>query len=285
MIGRALDSVRDVLTGWAKGRTSLNAAALDFAISTSVRRAGFDAFRTGLVLSTAFQVPVDDDLVKVLRDFIFQLKPACRVVTAEWVIRTGFRFPAAAGDFIEWVDDHNRRKLGRVYGLNTLLATATVIRADDERAEIVLGEQVVANQTHGLLGRQTPILGARYEDACAAQVAVASGNPAPEPVSAASGLAAASHGGVELSRDLVERVQHAMDEQRLHAEQHIHDPRVTIRAPFEPMVTVSSIDEVPTHIEPQPACEKCHDTGWFADPRIGGENLCDCGAPPPPDIA
>lgn len=281
VIERALATVREALTDWGKLHAgALSPEALMFAVQACTPKAGFDGFRLGHQMLVDFRVPVNDALTGVLRAYIAELTPACRIVTAEWVMRNGIRFPGKPGDNIEWVDEAGVRKAGRIYGVNSLLASASVIRATDERAEIVICEQVIANLDQGRYAPETPRLGARYADACAAQVAVAAGEPAPEPI--------AYHvfetpGGFD-PKAMVKALftdAFGLDPLLDAAQKMAADPRITIRAPFEPSVTFSSVDHVPDHIEPQPDCARCGDTGWYADPRIAGENLCDCGAVPP----
>jgi len=155
------------IAAWCAARIQVNEEAMVFAVATSIVRGGLDGFRSGCALREHFNWPVDYTLTRILHEITERLPSALKVETAEWVIRTGLRFPGAVGDKIEFIDESERRFAGEIMALEKSFAGAIVRLDKDDALARAFAEQVVANVTQGLYEEITPVLGARYDDAVA----------------------------------------------------------------------------------------------------------------------
>lgn len=165
--GRAAQVVAPEVLKWANGRVPdfLDDSRATFVVTVALAKAGADAFRAGTVLRETFFFPVDMALVKLL-DQAIDLLPSClKVVTGEWAMRTGIRFPGKAGDLIEYYDENDCQVAGKVHTVDAAHAMAVVIREIDDEAVKVCAEQVVANVTQARYEPESPELGIQYEDA------------------------------------------------------------------------------------------------------------------------
>ncbi|UTC28691.1 hypothetical protein MARCHEWKA_01780 [Brevundimonas phage vB_BpoS-Marchewka] len=153
-IGRHLDG----LQAWLKPRIpALPDAEVTAAVTTALRAAGADGFRMALVLKNEFSWPADMALALLLRDVTDSLAFSLRIETAEWAMRTGFRFPGKSHHQIVWADHNDKLRAGTVIAVDNGYASALVqgfeglVKAGEPRR--VLAERVVSNITtdeHGV---------------------------------------------------------------------------------------------------------------------------------------
>jgi hypothetical protein len=139
---------------WLKPRVpTLSEEEATFALCASIRRGGADGFRAGVSLKNEFSWPIDIEMVLVLRNITEKLAFALRIETAEWVLRTGMRFPAKDNQQIEWIDGSGKHRAGTVIAVDRALCAAVVqpfeglVKAGEPRR--VLCEQVFHNITTG----------------------------------------------------------------------------------------------------------------------------------------
>lgn len=162
----AVEPIADALLAWCNGRVPvLDTEAVIFSVTVAVIHAGADSFRIGTTLREQFHFPVDRALITLLDEVVDRLPAALKIVVGKWSARNGMRFPAKDGDLIEFLDDTETPVAARVYAVDKLLCLALVIRQSDERTTRVCAEQVIANRTQSRYEPETPVLGARYENA------------------------------------------------------------------------------------------------------------------------
>lgn len=158
VIARAVHSRIDEIKSWLKPRIpSLSDADICAAITTALRAAGADGFRMSVVLKNEFSWPADMDLALLMRSVTEGLAFHLRIETAEWAMRTGFRFPAKSSHQIVWLDHNDKTRAGTVVAVDNCYASALVqgfeglVKAGDPRR--VLAERVISNITtdeHGV---------------------------------------------------------------------------------------------------------------------------------------
>lgn len=170
VIARALLPVEDALGSWFKAYApKVSAEQRNFALTLALQQAKGDVFQAGCILAASFKLPVNGELMKI----IIALDERCmtsvlRAVTREWVVRTGYRFPANDGDKIEWIDPLTKaRRGGKVLAVDRAMAVGMVMPNTGQFAEGVriLAEDVVGNLTQAQYVEIKPILGQRYENA------------------------------------------------------------------------------------------------------------------------
>lgn len=159
------------VSAWLKSHVpllTLDDKAVEFCLVTAFAtpHVGADAFRAGLILyQPAVAWPVDMALVRLLDEIVSRLPGALKVVVGRWVIEHGLRFPGEAGDMVEYFDDQDQQRAGRVYCVLPATGTAVITRAADEINTIICLEQVVANLTRGIYQPVERELGRRFADA------------------------------------------------------------------------------------------------------------------------
>lgn len=166
----AIDLIAPAVVEWARSRTlPLNEEHVRNAVLASVRHAGVDAFRIGVILQASFDWPVDFTLVTLFDRMVEALPATLRHLTNEWVVRTGLRFPAKEGDTIEYVTPRGEPVVGIVKGVLKAQARAFVQQTTGDLEEgepiSIPAEAVVANVSQALYEPQRPALGLRYIDA------------------------------------------------------------------------------------------------------------------------
>lgn len=171
VIREACRPVIPAVAGWLKLHApmlSLDDQAIEFCLiaAFATPHVGADAFRAGLILAQpAVAWPVNMALVRLLDEIASRLPGALKIVVGRWVVEHGLRFPGAAGDMIEYFDEEDQQRAGRVYCALAATGTAVITRAADERNVTICLEQVVANLTQGLYQPITRELGRRFADA------------------------------------------------------------------------------------------------------------------------
>lgn len=154
VIARSVEAHIPALLEWLRPRIpSLEPFEVRAAVIAGVRRSGADGFRAACHLKNENSWPADMGLCLVLRDITHHLDFALRQVTGEWVLRTGYRFPAKEREQVEWIDGAGRKRLGEVVAVDRSLAAGVVqpveglLKAGEPRR--VLAEQITANLTTG----------------------------------------------------------------------------------------------------------------------------------------
>ena len=158
VIARAVSSRLDEIKAWLKPRfLQTEDADILAAITVALRAGGADGFRMSLILKNDFSWPADMGLALLMRDVTDSLAFALRIETAQWAMRTGFRFPAKSNDQIVWLDHFDKLRAGTVVAVDNGYASGLVqgfeglVKAGEPRR--VLAERVVSNITtdqHGV---------------------------------------------------------------------------------------------------------------------------------------
>lgn len=150
VIARAIASRLDEIKSWLKPRIpSLDDGEIAGAVTTALRAAGADGFRMAVVLKNECSWPADMALALLMRDVTESLAFALRIETAEWAMRTGFRFPAKCNHHVSWLDHGDKVRMGTVVAVDTCYASALVqpfeglVKAGDPRR--VMAERVLSN--------------------------------------------------------------------------------------------------------------------------------------------
>ncbi|USN15640.1 hypothetical protein KIKIMORA_05220 [Brevundimonas phage vB_BpoS-Kikimora] len=154
VIARSVEAHIPALLDWLRPRVpALEPHEICAGVIAAVRRSGADGFRAACHLKNENSWPADMGLCLILRDITHHLDFALRQVTSEWVMRTGYRFPAKDREQIEWIDGAGRKRMGEVVAVDRSLAAGVVqpveglLKAGDPRR--VLAEQVITNLTTG----------------------------------------------------------------------------------------------------------------------------------------
>lgn len=154
VVERAIEARLDEIKAWLKPRLpTLADADVRFALTSSLKGSGSDAFRAGVLLKEMFRWPVDFDLTLLLRDTIGALALALKVETRIWAVRTGLRFPGKDGDSVEWEDETGKPQHGAIVAVDRDYAAA-LVRPPDGLTRVhqpmrVFAEHVTANVTQG----------------------------------------------------------------------------------------------------------------------------------------
>lgn len=169
VIARALLPVEDALGSWFQDNLpKVDADQRKFCLTLALRQGEMDAFQAAIVLASSFKIPGDEALVRLLMQVTSGAGFALRVLTREWVVKTGYRFPANKDDAIEWVDPDTRLKRGgKVIEIDRAMAVALVQpNLGPANTPIrILAESVVGNLTQKQYTEIKPVLGQRYDDA------------------------------------------------------------------------------------------------------------------------
>lgn len=126
-------------------------SAVIAAVTMAARAGGADGFRMSVFLKNECSWPADMALALLMRDVTESLALALRIETAEWAMRTGFRFPAKSNDQIVWADHNDKLHGATVISVDNCYASALVqpfeglVKAGEPRR--VLAERVVSNIT------------------------------------------------------------------------------------------------------------------------------------------
>lgn len=165
VLDRAAEAWLDETMLWLKTRIpGMAREQVKFALVAALRRGGSDGFRTATCLKGDFAWPVDMELCRLLADCCNAVPFSLRVVTREWAVRTGLRFPARPLDKIEWT--HRGPKLaiersGEVVSVDHSYAAALVtplqgltkitppvrVFAEDVYANVTQGHHALAHAT------------------------------------------------------------------------------------------------------------------------------------------
>jgi hypothetical protein len=166
---RALAPVLDVVGAWFQAKCpTVDADRQAFCLKLALQQSQMQAFRAATILTASFHIPCDDDLLQILLKVIKNADFALRLVTREWVVATGYRFPAKDGDLIEWIDPaYGSKRGGTVIAIDQAMAIAMIAPGMGGAAGPIriFAEDVVGNLTQKQYTEIKPILGQRYEDA------------------------------------------------------------------------------------------------------------------------
>lgn len=168
----AIRSVSPAIIAWAKTRATpavMEEAHLEFALSQAIKTAGVDAFRIGVILQASWNWPVDFTLMTLINAVVEALPAALRIVSGQWVVRTGLRFPGVEGDMIEFVNAEGEPATGIITAVSKLEARAYVnpsigVEVSEETIAVA-AEDVYANVTQARYSTERPVLGSRYINA------------------------------------------------------------------------------------------------------------------------
>ncbi len=151
VIARAVIQVIEDLIPWVQRWTKSPIAVDKVAaiVALAVKASKGDGFSVAVYLKTEEGWPVDMQACRMFDRICSAIPYALRTVTREWVVRSGMRFPAKAGDVIDWWIDGRERR-GSVYSIlgdesaaliypQTGLGTGNLVK--------VLAEDVVDNIT------------------------------------------------------------------------------------------------------------------------------------------
>lgn len=127
VIVHACEQVQDVLVSWVERRLAKKTspeAVIAFAAS-AIQVTGADGFRAAHKLMESCGWPSDFELCRILETACERLPFCRRLAVSEWVMKHGVRFPATAGDQIEW-KAQGRTRTGLVHELVPRDAAAIV---------------------------------------------------------------------------------------------------------------------------------------------------------------
>jgi hypothetical protein len=158
VLDRSLIDFQEPILQWVIRRVPrTDETAALWAIKQVYRQQGADAFRVGLALAGFFGWPIDYSFTHLIHEWQRTIPEAIKLETTEWVVRTGYRFPAEVNDEIEWAGFENTVLAGTVIGVVRSEASAWATRAGyEDRAFFVPAEDVINNLTKAQFGGSRP---------------------------------------------------------------------------------------------------------------------------------
>jgi hypothetical protein len=151
VVRAAVDRNSEALTTWARKRDYPETAEEVLAILTEAMVASDGiASRAITFLETVFFWVTDANLERHLSVVQKNIQPGFKFFVLEWIIRTGIRFPAKLGDYVDFYSN-GYHYAGRVVEIKPDFAAALI--ESDDGTQIVFAEQVTANRTTLLLNR------------------------------------------------------------------------------------------------------------------------------------
>lgn len=186
VVDAALKSMNS-LKPWVQSKgLDMTDEALYFALSICLSRSEGEAFLAANVVQTAFGVPADARLVAILDAASDLTRLHWEQAMRAWVIRTGYRIPAAQDDEIEFIAEDGKVTAGKISAVSPGMGVAYATDGDGHHHRLY-GEQIIANTTQARYGLEEPVLGARYEDA----PALVAASPAPSAIAHGAGSSGA----------------------------------------------------------------------------------------------
>ncbi|AXQ70066.1 hypothetical protein HOU03_gp202 [Caulobacter phage CcrSC] len=141
---------------------------ISFALEVALKKArtsdGDWAWNAARLMEDAFGLPGDGKLLALVETTIARLKIEWESLTRAWVMRTGYRIPAALDEKVEAVVN-GVPVVGKIVGVSRALGVAYMDNEAHTETYRIDGEDIIANYTQGRFSPETPVLGSRYEDA------------------------------------------------------------------------------------------------------------------------
>ncbi|AXQ69521.1 hypothetical protein HOU02_gp204 [Caulobacter phage CcrBL9] len=141
---------------------------IGFALEVALKKARYSegdwAWNAARLMEDAFGLPGDGKLLALVETTIARLKIEWESLTRAWVMRTGYRIPAALDEKVEAVVN-GAPTVGKIVGVSRALGVAYMDNEAHTETYRIDGEDIIANYTQGRFAPETPILGSRYENA------------------------------------------------------------------------------------------------------------------------